>query len=508
MANIGMGGQLPQNLRETTKPKDNEKITKKDDDIKSRESMAGSQQVEGKFKKEKAVKNTERYKAFKSAYNYMLGEEPEEEEIDEEMESAPLEEEKEEVKNKKVKPNLKEIEEYNTRDRFKAKLGLTLGDDFDEDAPLEEEEDMTPEQKADDNKIKLEAAIEAYESLIQYIRDSLGTYEIDKVEDLQLFLKYGMPEDAIIKFIMLQQISRAYYDFPNVMDMSIMLNKFKKLNINLSVEETQEIAHNDYGTSKRLKYTVSGFIYIPIPQVMQKIEQDMKDEYENEFHRIIEELGLPEFRDLKQKMPENIMVPMHNMITLKAREINELKDERNNLEINLKLPMIKNKEVITDKIKSIDSNIDNLNKELKDLEMKAVRVIFTYSFINSGISISEFNKHYPIDVINNTLRLMGVRIESHEIKSFLNQKVNIYALKPINKIKKELIKKSNEIFETRVKSAVFDFTKIAPPKQQQIIKNIRNLSFDANNNFYWLKQKRLNDLNNLSEELTREFEEN
>lgn len=508
MANIGMGGHLPQNLREATKPKNNEKVSKKDDDVKSRESMAGSQQVEGKFKKESAVKNTERYKAFKSAYNYMLGEEPEEEEIEDEMESAPLEEEKEEVKNKKVKPNLKEIEEYNTRDKFKAKLGITLGDDFDEDAPLEEDDEMTPEQKADDNKLKLEAALDAYESLIQYIKDSLGTFDIDKIEDLQLFLNYGMPEDAIIKFIMLQQLSRANYDFPNVMDMSIMLNKFKKLNINLSVEETQDIAHNDYGTLKRLKYTVSSFIYIPIPQVMQKIEQDMKDEYEKEFHKIIHDLDLPEFKDLKEKMPENIMLPMRDNITLKAREINELKSEKTNLEINFKLPMVKNKELILEKLKDNQNSIDSIEHDLKMYEMQVVKSIFIYSFLNSGVTISEFNKHYPIDVINNTLRLMGVRTHSHEVKSFLNQKINIYALKPANKVNKEPIKKSNEVFDTRVKSAVFDFKKIAPPKQQQIMKNIRNLSFDANSNFYWLKQKKLNDLNILSEELTNRFEEN
>ena len=54
---------------------------------------------------------------------------------------------------------------------------------------------------------------------------------MDKIEDLQLFLKYGMPDDAIIKFIMLQQLARSSYDFPNIMDMSIMLNKFKKLKI-------------------------------------------------------------------------------------------------------------------------------------------------------------------------------------------------------------------------------------------------------------------------------------
>ncbi|MFN8575805.1 MAG: hypothetical protein U0354_03015 [Candidatus Sericytochromatia bacterium] len=349
MANIGMGGQLPQTLRETNKTKENEKVSKKDDDLKSRETMAGSQQVEGKFKKEKAVKNTERYRAFKSAYNYMLGEEPEEEEIEEEMESAPLEEEKEEVKNKKVKPNLKEIEEYNTRDRFKTKIALTLGDDFDEDAPLEEEEDMTPEQKAEDNKLKLKVAKESYYTLIQYMQSSLGTYDIDKIEDLQLFLKYGMPEDAIIKFIMLQQLARASYDFPNVMDMSIMLNKFKKLNINLSVEQAQEIAQNDYGTSKRVKYTSSSFIYVPIPQVMQKIEQDMKDDYEREFFNILEELALPEFKNLKEKISENLVLSMRQIITTISREINELIAENNNLQINLKLPMVKNKEMIKEK---------------------------------------------------------------------------------------------------------------------------------------------------------------
>lgn len=508
MANIGMGGQLPHTLRETNKTKENEKVSKKDDDLKGREAMAGAQQVEGKFKKEKAVKNTERYKAFKSAYNYMLGEEPEEEEIDEEMESAPLEEEKEEVKNKKVKPNLKEIEEYNTRDKFKAKIGLALGDDFDEDAPLEEEEDMTPQERVEDNKLKLEIAKEAYESLIQYMSDSLGAYDIDKTEDLQLFLKYGMPEDAIIKFVMLQQLARASVDFPNIMDMSIMLNKFKKLNIDLSVEQAQEIAMADYGTSKRVKYTTSGFIYIPIPQVMQKIEQDMKDDYEKEFSFLLNELDLPEFTDLKRQMPENVMFPMRDVVNYHIRNINDLEHEKNNFLINLKLPMVKNKEAIQEKIIDIDSEINQLKNSLKIVELMITKIIFIYSFINSNVSISDFNKHYPLDIMSNTLSLIGVRTTNPEIKSFMNQKINIYALNPVKKVQKEVIKKSNEIFESRVKSASFEFSKIPAPKQQQLIKNFRNNTFELNSNFYWLKQKKLSEINNLSELLNEVPEEN
>lgn len=508
MANIGMGGQLPHNLTQANnKTKKADELSKKDDDLKGREVLAGSKQVEGKYKKESAVKNTERFRAFKSAYNYMLGEEPEEEEIDEEMQSAPLEEEKEEVKNKKARPNLKEIEEYNTRDKFKAKLGLTLGDDFNEDAPPEDE-DMTPEQKADDNKIKLEAAKEAYNNLIEYMVDSLGTYNIDKIEDLQLFLSYGMPEDAIIKFVMLQQLSRASADFPNIMDMSIMLNKFKKLKIDMSVEQAQEIALNDYGTSKRLKYTVSGFIYIPIPQVMAKIEDDMKIAYEHEFHELLLDLELPDLKDIKQKMPENIMIPMRDRIFNTNKDINNLISEKNNLTLNLKLPMVKDKEGIQEKITQINIDITDLKQELKEVELIATQIIFIYSFLNSNTTISEFNKQYPLDILNGTLSLMGIKTNKDPIKQFLSQKVNIYSLDPIKKKSKEVIKKSNEIFENRVKSAVFEFGKIPAPKQQQLMKNFRNNPFDANTNFYWLKQKKLADINNLSEVINKESEEN
>ncbi len=508
MANIGMGGQLPHNLNQTTKTKDAEKVTKKDDDIKGRDVLAGSQQATGKIKKENAVKNTERFKAFKSAYNYMLGEEPEEEEIDEDMQSSTLEEEPEEdLKNKKVKPNLKEIEKYDTRNKFKAKLSLTLGDDFNEDEPPVDE-DMTPDERSKDNKIKLDIAIESYNNLIQYIQDSLGTFDMDKIEDLQLFLKYGMPDDAIIKFIMLQQLARSSYDFPNIMDMSIMLNKFKKLKIDLSVEQTQDIALSDYGTSKRLKYTIAGFIYIPIPQVMKKIEEDMKDEYEDIFHDLLDDLELPDLEDIKQKLPAEIMIPMRDMILIVSRDINELVTEKNNLFLKLKFPMVKNKEIIQNNISEIEERLYSLKKYLEDIEIKITKIIFIYSFLNTGVTISDFNKDYPLEILEDTLGLMGINTKKYEVNIFINKKVNIYALRPKKKVVREAIKKSNEIFESKVKSAVFEFSKIPPPKQQQIMKNFRNNSFDVNANLYWLKQKRLSEINSISELLNNELEKN
>src|SRR5688572_30620131 len=129
MADLGMGGgQISQSMQ-TEKLKEAEKLDKKQA-VRDREGMAGAQQTEAKHKKEDVEKTKGMFKAYKSAYEYLLGDEPEEEEIDEDMGSAPLEEEKE-VEQPKAKPTLEEIERYNARGRFKAKVSLLLGDDFD-----------------------------------------------------------------------------------------------------------------------------------------------------------------------------------------------------------------------------------------------------------------------------------------------------------------------------------------------------------------------------------------
>ncbi|MFN8575804.1 MAG: hypothetical protein U0354_03010 [Candidatus Sericytochromatia bacterium] len=158
-------------------------------------------------------------------------------------------------------------------------------------------------------------------------------------------------------------------------------------------------------------------------------------------------------------------------------------------------------------MKNNNNKILDLRKELKEYEYKTTKAIFIYNFINSNLSISDYNKNYLLDSINNNLRQIGINLNNSDVKNLINNKVHIYALKPVIKVIKESIKKSNEIFDSRVKSSIFEFSKVPAPKQQQMMKNFRNNSFDTNTSFYWIKQKRLNDLNTLSENLNKEFEE-
>lgn len=504
MTDLGMGGTQAKSLQ-NTKVNENTNVDRREA-LKNREAMAGNSQVAGLLRKEQVKKTSDRYRAFKSAYQYLLGEEPENE-ISEELESAPLEEENEIKKDVKVRPNLAEIEEYKIRERFKAKMGLALGDDFDENAPLDTEDNFSSNDRLDDNESRFEVAKYAYDSLIQYIYDSLGSFDFDRLEDSKLLLKYGMPEDAIIKFIMLQQLARAGNDFANNIDMSIMMYKLKKLDISLSLEQIQEILSNDYGTTKRLKYTISGFIYIPILEVMAKIEQDLKDDYQIQFVQTLRELNVPEFDDLKNKFPENTMFSIRDLVINNNNCLAENKKNRTIMSQGLTQTNIKNKEALIDKLKIIDQDIWNNNKEIKFLWLKIAKIVFIYSFINSKLSISDFNKLYPINVMNQTLSLLKIDINKIYLKDFFMQKVNVNSLRPKIKGLKDEPKKNTDMIESKIKNSIMAITKQPLPKQQMMLKNIRTNNYELSSNFYWLKQKRLNEIIDITEELNLLSEE-
>src|SRR5690242_18949588 len=97
MADIGMGANLPNQLQNLNKAKENEKTdkTEKGDKVDKRdgirEALAGSKQVEEKQKKEDVPKTEERFKAYQKAARYMLGN-SEDEDIDDAMASAQVDE--------------------------------------------------------------------------------------------------------------------------------------------------------------------------------------------------------------------------------------------------------------------------------------------------------------------------------------------------------------------------------------------------------------------------------
>lgn len=500
MTDIGFGANIQRSIQQENKTSETNKVSKKDKS-KSRETLAGGLQVEGKYKKEEAGKSEGRYKAYKNAYQYLLGEHPEEEEhIEEEMESAPLEEEQETEKSKK--PSLEEIEEYeNVRERFKAKVKLLLGEEFDEDAPPEEEEILTSEEKEENNNERLLIAKESFRTLHQYIADSLGSFDFDRTEDLKLLLKYGIPEDALLKFIFLQQLSRSGIDFPNILDISIIHYKLKKLEIPKSEEELIEYANSHFDTAQKLKYTVSGFIYVPLMEVLTQIEEDLADNFYTMFQTLLNEFEQEEFPDLSKKLSRNIMLSLRDISLNQQKEIIELSKQKLLLLGKINQLPAKLRETSQEQLENINKKIELKNKALTDNEYKIAEIILIYSFLNSGQNISEYNKNYPAQAINYTLSLLKVRNEREEIRQLIAGKISIHTLDKNEPEKPEPLKKSVELVETKIKSAQHVIGKQPPPKQQQIIRNLRNNSFDTNTSFYWLKQRNIPDIISISQEL-------
>lgn len=496
MADIGMGGNIAQNLI-TERIKETEKNTKLDkkEAIKERESMAGSTQVEGKYKKEEVSKSEEKYKAFKRASEYMLGEQGQD--IEEELEAEEVHKNKNVEKTpEKKEPTLDEIENYEIRERFKSKVKLLLGDDFNEEEDYNEEE-LISDEKLEDNKFKSDFAKKAYATLIQYIRDALGEFDFDNIENIKLLSRNGMPDDAVLKFIFLHQMARSDEFFPNVTDMSIIMYKVRKLSIEKTQEELYELINNDYETYKKLKYTLAGFVYIPLQEVLNRIEEDLRVKYYIEFQMIANNFDIITAPHTEQKLNRSVLMKIKEKLEQTQEEISNLKKEYQQIESSLDKIMLKNKNNSEDRIKEIISNITILNNELDTHELKAALFVILHSFYFSGKKICDFNKEYPIDMINGLLDYISVRSNSTQIIDLLNKNFSINLLDSIERTEKEPIRRSIDTFETRVKASTININKLHTSKQQTLLKNNTNNTFDIASQLYWLKQKNLNTLSEI-----------
>jgi hypothetical protein len=505
MVDVRLGGQVSQSAQ-TDKTKEAEKLDKKQA-VKERENMAGAQQVETKHKKEEVTKTEGRFKAYKTAYEYLLGEEPEKPHVEEDMRSAPVEEEEDNVKVKKPTPE--EIEEYNVRGRFKAKVALLLGEDFDEDKPYEEENIIVPEIRYEDSKQKVELARHSYQTLVQYINSTIGRFDFDRIDDIKMFLDYGMPEDAILKFIFLQQMARSGVEFPNVLDISVIMYKLKKLEIEKTDEQIIDLIKTDYETLTKLKYTVAGFVYVPLLEVMEKIEEDLKKNYPGELFNLLKKFNIDEIPDLNHALAKTIIFSsLKELVKTKQKEIVEIGKEK--MYTNLKLgqtKVAKAKAELQEKINLLSLQTGPLETELSRIELEVARIILLFTFLTSQQSIADFNRKFPVDELNSTLKGLLVRPEKKEIIDFLQQKISVHCLELPEKINKEPLKKSIETFETKIKGADLTVTKLPPPKQQQMLKSIRNNDFDINANFYWLRQKNLGNILEYCEQIVENFNE-
>lgn len=496
MADIGMGGNIAQNLI-TERIKETEKNTKLDkkEAVKERESMAGSTQVEGKYKKEEVTKSEEKYKAFKRASEYMLGEQGQD--IEEELEAEEVNKNKNVEKTpEKKEPTLDEIENYEIRERFKSKVKLLLGDDFSEEEEYNEDE-LISDEKLEDNKFKSDFAKKAYATLIQYIRDALGEFDFDNIEDIKLLPRNGMPEDAVLKFIFLHQMARSDEFFPNVTDMSIIMYKVRKLSIDKTQEELYELINNDYETYKKLKYTLAGFVYIPLQEVLNKIEEDIRVQYYIKFQSLANDFDIQTIPHTEQKLNRSVVMKIKEKLEQIQDEILNIKKEYQQIETSLDKIMLKNKSNSEDKIKEMLSKIGVLEQQLEKNELKSSLFIIIHTFYLSGKKICDFNKEYPIDMINGLLEYISVRSNSPRIVDLLNKNFSINLLNSIEKNEKEPIKRSIDTFETRLKASIINLNKLHASKQQMLLKNSTNNTFDIASQLYWLKQKNLNILSEI-----------
>ncbi|MFN4150904.1 MAG: hypothetical protein ACK4IX_08160, partial [Candidatus Sericytochromatia bacterium] len=123
--------------------------------------------------------------------------------------------------------------------------------------------------------------------------------------------------------------------------------------------------------------------------------------------------------------------------------------------------------------------------------------VIIHSFYFSGKKICDFNKEYPIDMINGLLDYISVRSNSPEILDLLNKNFSINLLGSVEKTEKERIRRSIDTFETKVKASTINLNKLHTSKQQTLLKNNANNTFDIASQLYWLKQKNLNILSEI-----------
>lgn len=489
MANIGMGGEIPQNIQQTNKIKESQRTERKDG-VRDREQLAGAKQVEAKHSKEEVSKTEGRFKAYKKAYEYLLGDEPQDQ-IDEDWgESAKVEEEII-VQQLPKRPELDEIEQYNTRERFKSKLKYFLGDDFNEEEEYQEE-NLISNEKSEDNHLKLSFAKRAYETLFQYIYESLGDFDFDRIEDNQLLLDYGMPENAVYKFLFLHQLARSSADFPNVMDVSILMYKLKKLGLEITSERLVDIINDDFETLKKVKYTIAGFVYVPLQEILVKIEEDLSSFYKNQFYLISENLNLPYLDSFSLNLPKEYLIKLKERFNISIYEIEEAKKQIKTLELKIKLNLQKNSLPIKEEITRLSEKIEIITKEITGFEFDLMKYIYIYSFLNSNLKISEYNKNIPIQAIKKTIDIITGDSDKDEINNFINDNISLTKLKPVYPEYKDEIRKSSEIFDLKVKSAISEINKINNQKQSLFFKNAKNSSFEVCSNIYFYSQRKLN----------------
>lgn len=497
MADIGMGGNIAQNLR-TERLKESDKTNKTDrkDQVKERESMAGATQVEGKFKKEEVTKSEEKYKAFKRASEYMLGDHPQD--IEEELDAEEVnKKEKTEKTPEKKEPTLDEIENYEIRERFKSKVKLLLGDDFNEEEEYSEEE-LISDEKLEDNKYKSDFAKKAYSTLIQYIRDALGEFDFDNLEDIKLLSNNGMPEDAILKFIFLHQMARSDEFFPNVTDMSIIMYKIKNLGIEKSQDEIFELINNDYETYKKLKYTLAGFVYIPLQEVLDKAEEEIRVKYYIEFQKLSDNFNIEKTPHTAQKLTKSVVLKLKESLDFYNNQILELRKEYEQIENSLERIVLKNKiQENKDKVKEISIKISEIENILELEQIKVTLLVIIHTFYLLNQKICDFNKDYPIDMISGILSYISVNLDSHKVIELLNKNFSFHILDILNKKEKDFMKRSTEVYDTRIKASNLNLSKLPTSKQQSILKTISGNTFEIASQLYWLKQKNLNTLSEL-----------
>lgn len=488
MANIGMGGEIPQNVQQTNKIKESQRTERKDG-VKEREQLAGSKQVEAKHSKEEVTKTEGRFKAYKKAYEYLLGDEAQDQ-IDEDWGESNKVEEEILVNQVPKRPELDEIEQYEARDRFKSKLRYFLGDDFNEDEEYQEE-NLISYEKLEDNHLKLSFAKRAYETLFQYIYESLGDFDFDRIEDCQLLLDYGMPENAVYKFLFLQQFARSSSDFPNVMDVSILMYKLKKLGLEINSERLVDIINDDFETLKKVKYTVASFVYVPLQEILVKIEEDLNFFYKKQFYLLSEKLELPYLESFDMNIPREHLISLKERINTKNYEIEEAKKQIKTLDLKIKMNLQKNSLPLKEQIIELSKKIETIQQEIAVFELELTKYIYIYSFLNSNLKIADYNKNIPITSIKRTLEIIMGNTNNKEVDNFINDRVSLTKLKPAYQEYKEEIRKSSEIFDLKLKSAIADINKINTQKQALFFKNAKNSSFEVCSSIYFYSQKKL-----------------
>ncbi|MFN8671526.1 MAG: hypothetical protein U0457_05490 [Candidatus Sericytochromatia bacterium] len=488
MSNINLGGGEIQKNLQVNKIQENQKVDRQEA-LKDREALAGSKQVEAKHKKEEVSKTQGRYKAFKKAYSYMLGDDPNDGHVEEEYTTTKVSK-VEKVDVTPEKPTLDEIEQYDARKRFKAKISHFLGDDFNEDEDYQEE-NLISDDKITDNHLKLIFAKNAYQTLFQYIFDSLGDFSFDRIEDLHLLIDYGMPESSIYKFLFLQQLARSSVDYPNVMDISILMYKMKKIGINIDNERLKDIINDNFETLKKVKYTLASFVYIPLQEVLDKIEYDLTLFYQFELNKISEKLNIEPFLSYDQKLDYDFLFILKEIVNKDFNLIEDKEKEIRTLELKLKLPNQKNIDEINQKIINLREEILNIKKYKNDISIQVTKYISIYYFLNSKMKIVDFNKNMPIDMIKKDLIYLDIDINNEKIKYFFTERVSLIKYKNTPEIKKDETKKSVEMLETKIKTSISEVNKINSMKQMSFFKSIRTHNFEVVSNIYWYYQKRL-----------------